>query len=79
MVDTAGSLLRSLEVSAEIEGISAAGKYIAVRYADETVLYDAEFQAIGSLEDTSGIQAAVMRSDGSAVIISGGRAAVYEP
>ena len=79
MVDTAGSLLRSLEVSAEIESISAAGKYIAVRYADETVLYDAEFQMIGGLEDTSGIQAAVMRSDGSAVIISGGRAAVYEP
>ena len=79
MVDTAGNLLRSLEVSAETESVSAAGKYIAVRYADETVLYDAEFQVIGSLQDTAGIQAAVMRADGSAVIISGGRAAVYEP
>jgi hypothetical protein len=79
MADTAGNLLRSLEISAETESVSAAGKYIAVRYADETVLYDDEFRVTGSLEDTAGIQAAVMRSDGSAVIISGGRAAVYEP
>ncbi len=79
LADTAGSILRSLEISAETEGVSAAGKYLAVRFADETVLYDSEFNVLGSLQDAAGIQAAVMRSDGSALIISGGRAAIFEP
>ena len=77
--DTAGNILRSMDTTTETEGISAAGKYFAVRYSDETVLYDTDFNVLGSLQDTAGIQAAVMRSDGSAVIISGGRAAIFEP
>ncbi len=79
VVDTAGNLLHSMDTAAETEGVSAAGKYIAVRYTDETVLYDTELNVLGSLQDTAGIQAAVMRSDGSAVIITGGRAAIFEP
>ncbi len=79
LTDTAGNLLRSLDISAETEGVSAAGKYMAVCYADETVLYDIEFNVLGRLQDTAGIQAAVMRADGSAVIISGGKAAIFEP
>ena len=79
ITDTAGNLLRSLDTAAETEGVSAAGKYLAVRFADETVIYDTELNVLGSLQDTAGIQAAVMRADGSAVIISGGKAAVFEP
>ena len=79
IADTAGNLLRSLDTSDETEGVSASGKYLAVRYTDETVLYDSELNVLGSLQDTAGIQAAVMRSDGSAVIISGGKAAIFEP
>ena len=79
LTDTAGNPLRYLDTEAETEGISAAGKYLAVRYSDETVVYDTELNVLGSLQDTAGIQAAVMRADGSAVIISGGKAAVFEP
>ena len=79
IADTAGNLLRSLDTSDETEGVSASGKYLAVRYTDETVLYDSELNVLGSLQDTAGIQAAVMRSDGSSVIISGGKAAIFEP
>ncbi len=79
LTDTAGNPLRYLDTDAETEGVSAAGKYLAVRYTDETVVYDTELNVLGSLQDTAGIQAAVMRADGSAVIISGGKAAVYEP
>ena len=79
VVDTAGNLLHSMDTSAETQGVSASGKYLAVRYTDETVLYDTELNVLGSLQDTAGIQAAVMRSDGSAVIISGGKAAIFEP
>ncbi len=77
--DTAGNLLHSADTAAETEGVSAAGKYFAVRYTDETVLYDTGINVLGSLKDTAGIQAVVMRSDGSAVIITGGRAAIFEP
>ena len=79
IADTAGNLLRSLDTSDETEGVSASGKYLAVRFTDETVLYDSELNVLGSLQDTAGIQAAVMRSDGSSVIISGGKAAIFEP
>ena len=79
LTDTAGNLLRSLDTSSETEGVSASGKYFAVRFSDEIVLYDIDLNVLGSLQDTAGIQAAVMRSDGSAVIISGGKAAIFEP
>ncbi len=79
VTDAAGNLLRSLDTTVETEGVSAAGKYIAVRYADEIIIYDSELNTLGSLQDTAGIQAAVMRADGSAVIISGGKAAIFEP
>ncbi len=79
IADLAGNLLHSVETEAETEGVSASGKYLAVRYTDEIVLYDTELNVLGSLQDTAGIQAAVMRSDGSAVIISGGKAAIFEP
>ncbi len=79
ITDTAGNLLRSLDTDSETEAVSAAGKYLAVRFSDETVIYDSELNVLGNLQDTAGIQAAVMRADGSAVIISGGAAAVYEP
>ena len=79
ITDTAGNLLRSLDTDSETEAVSAAGKYLAVRFSDEIVIYDTELNVLGRLQDTAGIQAAVMRADGSAVIISGGTAAVYEP
>ncbi len=79
LVDTAGNLLTGMDTAAETQGVSASGKYLAVRYTDETILYDTDLNVLGSLQDTAGIQAAVMRSDGSAVIISGGKAAIFEP
>jgi hypothetical protein len=79
LVDTAGNLLTGMDTAAETQGVSASGKYLAVRDTDETTLYDTDLNVLGSLQDTAGIQAAVMRSDGSAVIISGGKAAIFEP
>ena len=79
ILDTAGNPIGSLETAKEPLEVSAAGKYLAVRYSDELVLFDSELTQLASLQNSTGIQAAIMRSDGSAVIISGGSAAIFEP
>ena len=78
-LDREGRLLGSLEVQGEVEGISAAGRWIAVRYPDRVTLYDQELKEKGSLENATGVQAALVREDGSAILVSGGSATVYTP
>ncbi len=79
LTDTAGTPLKSLDIEGEVQGLHAAGKYLAVRCSDRTLVYDSELNELGCLESSVGVQAAMMRSTGSAVIISGGEAAVFEP
>ncbi len=79
ITDTSGNLLGTLEPETEVQSLHAAGKYLALRSSDRALLYDSELHLLGSLDSTTGIQAAMMRSTGSAVIISGGGAAVFEP
>ncbi len=79
LLDTEGKLLAEKEVSAEVNGISASEKRLAVCFSDETVIYDSALAELGRLQSTAGIQEAVMRSDGAAIIISGGGAAIFEP
>jgi len=79
ILDASGSLTSTQESSAEAESVSAAGEYLAVRCSDEITVYDSGLNELGSLQNTAGIQAAFMRADGNALIISGGGAAIYEP
>ncbi len=79
ILDTEGKLLAEKELSSEVNGLSASEKRFAVCYSDETVVYDSSLAELGRLQSTAGIQAAVMRSDGAAIIISGGGAAIFEP
>ena len=78
-LDHNGSLLSSLDISEEVRGLSAAGKGVAALFGDRTVLYDELLAVTGTLDSTAGTQAALMRSDGSALILSGMGAAIYEP
>lgn len=79
ILDASGNLTGACDVTTETQGLSAAGKAVTVRCSDETAVYDTELNRLGSLRHTAGAQAAFMRSDGSALIISGGGAAIFEP
>ncbi len=79
LLDQSCTATAQMEVQSEVRSICAAGKYLAVRYSDEITIYDWNLNALGSLNSAAGADAALMRSDGSAIIISGGGAAIFEP
>ena len=66
-------------MQAEVEGLSSAGRWIAVMYPDRVAVCDTELREKGSLDNASGVQAALMREDGSAIIIAGGDATIFTP
>ncbi len=78
-LDTDGKVLAEAETASEVNGISASDKEFAVCFSNETVIYDSALTELGRLQSTAGTQAAVMRSEGAAIIISGGGAAIFEP
>ena len=78
-LDREGRVLASLDVQEEVESLSAAGRWIAVLYPDRVTLFDQELREKGSLENASGVQAALVRGDGSAIIVAGGSATICQP
>jgi hypothetical protein len=55
------------------------GRYLSAVFGDSAVIYTKALIEIGRIEDAAGIKAAIVRSDGSAIIVSSYGAAVYEP
>lgn len=78
-VDEAGQELASLDVNEEVLSVSAAGKYIAVLYADRCVICHADLQVYAELSGTDYARAALVRTDGSALLISSERAFLFLP
>lgn len=78
-LDESGNILGTLDVTAEVEGLSASQQRLCVRFSDRTVVYDKNLKLLGSLDSTAGSLASLMRSDGNALIVSGGGAAIFEP
>lgn len=78
-LDSAGNVTASLDINQEVYKISIGGKYLTAVYSDSAVIYNTDLVEIGRLEDTAGIKAAILRSDGSAIIISGYGAAIFNP
>ena len=78
-LDRDGRELATLEVQSEVEGLSTAGRWISVLYQDRLVLYDPELKEKGSLENASGVQASLVREDGSVIVVAGGNATIFEP
>jgi hypothetical protein len=80
-LDTAGNQAASLDISREIVNLYAEtdGRYLSAVYSDCAVIYTKDLTETGRVEDKAGIKAAVVRGDGSAIIISGYGANVYEP
>lgn len=78
-VDAEGVQLGALEVEREVLSVSAAGKYVAVLYSDALAIYDKDLEVCAQLEDVSAAKQALMRADGSAVLVGADAASLYLP
>ena len=78
-LNSTGEKLAECELKEEVEEMNASGKYLSVRHSVQTVLYSSVLQEYARLEGTSDILSSLVRADGSAIIVSGGIAAVYQP
>ena len=74
-----GTELGSLDVSEEIQDISACGKYLAVLYLDRLVIYNPALETDASLKGTESVRGVLMRSDGSALLLSSESAKLFLP
>ena len=74
-----GTELASLEVNDEGRSLSAAGRYIAVLYTDSLVVYNQDLQAYATLKGTGYAKSALVRNDGSALLISSESARLFLP
>lgn len=78
-LDADGGELGSLDIHEEVRGLSAAGRYLAVLYTDRLVVYNQELQVYASLRGISGVSSALMRTDGSALLLSPESASQFLP
>ena len=78
-VGTDGTELGVLEVSEEILDISAAGRYLAVLYANRVVVYDPNLQVYASLTGIDQVRGVLMRPDGSVLLLSAESAQLFLP
>lgn len=78
-VDEEGQLLGEAEADREVLSVSAAGRYVAVLYSDELVIYDSTMQVCARLTEVSSVKQVLMRKDGSAVLVGADSAKLYLP
>lgn len=64
-LNTYGEALGELDLSEEILNLSAAGRYVAVLYADRLVVYNKDLTEYVSFDRTEAAESVCMRSDGS--------------
>lgn len=74
-----GEVRGVLDVNEEILDISAAGRYLAVLYADRVVVYNSALQAYGSLAGFDQADGVLMRTDGSVLLLGEETAHLFLP
>lgn len=74
-----GTELATLEVNEEILSVSAAGRYLAVLYADSLTIYNRDLQVYATLTGTNYAKEVLMRADGSALLASSEQANLFLP
>ena len=74
-----GEELASLDVNEEIVDISAAGRYLAVLYTDQLVIYTPELETYAALVGTGSAVSVLQQKDGSALLLSADSAKVFLP
>ncbi len=78
-VNAEGEIVGKLDARREILDVSAAGRYVAVLYADSLTIYTADMAEYATLADTDFAKRAIMRADGTALLIGASRAWLYIP
>ncbi len=78
-VDKNGEVLGSLDVREEVLSVSASGRYLAVLYADRLAVYNQDLQPYAALRGTGDAREALMRPDGSVLLLSAGFASLFLP
>ena len=78
-VGSDGTELGELEVSEEVLDISAAGRYLAVLYANRVVVYDPALQVYAALTGIDQVRGILMRPDGSVLLLSAESAQLFLP
>ena len=74
-----GQVIASLPVKEEVQAISGKGRYLAVLYLDELVIYNQDLQVYASLDGIQGARDVLLRPDGSALLLSSEKAKLFLP
>lgn len=74
-----GTELAAVDVNEEVLSLSAAGRYLAVLYADSLVIYNQDLQVYATLTGTNYAKSVLVRPDGSALLISSEKADLFLP
>lgn len=78
-MDTAAATVGSLALDEQVLSVSAAGRYFAVLTSDRLDIYTKDMSLYSSLEGVLGARKVLLRSDGTAFLISSGTAWLYVP
>lgn len=78
-VGTDGAAVASLDLRREVLDVSAAGRYIAVLFADSLTVYTRELEEYAVLEGTDYAKRAVVRDDGTTLLLGSAHAWLFVP
>ena len=70
-VGSGGDVLGTLELQRDLLGLSTAGRRLLALYSDGLVLYTQELEELMTYADTLAVKAALLRTRGGALLISG--------
>lgn len=77
-VDHNGAILGTLETGRRVLSVSAKGNYLAVLYSDGFVIYNRKLKECTHIDDTAGAVQAIMRADGTSLLITAHSAIIYD-
>jgi len=69
-VDAQGQEVASLPIHEEVLSISAAGRYLAVLYMDELVLYSPELEEYATISETESVSRVLVTENGAVLMIA---------
>ena len=74
-----GTMLGALPTSEQILDISASGRYLALLTSGSLAIYDQTLKEYDVSDNTTGASSAVIREDGSAILLANGHGTLYVP
>ena len=78
-IGNTGEAIAELDLSEEVLDVSAAGRYLAVLYAERLVVYNKDLTEYAVSEQTGEAESVCMRDDGAVWLISGGEVSLLLP